>query len=304
MGGRMSLRESKFREPAERGRRDPLHGCKGRGGPTVAELQPTNQKPETRNQKDHQRTSHAVVSTRTVTSIRCGLALPKVATRVNQSDDVLPLSAIAAAGDGRARLQKKYRRIAPWYDILDLPLEVGRYRKMRAAVFDRLSDAKRLLDCGAGTGRNANHYPPYASVVAFDLSAEMITRARSRLSSSTPIVQADAVRLPFASHTFDAAAATFLFCVLPEELQVEAIHEICRVLKVGGRLVLLEYVLSRRPLRRAWMKMWSPWVELAYGASFTRNTSEHLRRAGVEIEQRRFLYADAIEMIVATPPRF
>jgi ubiquinone/menaquinone biosynthesis C-methylase UbiE len=186
--------------------------------------------------------------------------------------------------------------------MLDLPLEYGRYRKMRAAVFRHVRDAKRLLDCGAGTGRNANHYPPQSSVVAFDLSAEMLSRARSRLNGNTAIVQADVVQLPFASRTFDAAAATFLFCVLPDEFQVGAIREICRVLKPGGRLVLLEYVLSRHRLRRAWMRLWSPWIELAYGASFTRNTGEHLRRAGVEIEQRRFLHADAIEMIVARPP--
>jgi ubiquinone/menaquinone biosynthesis C-methylase UbiE len=221
---------------------------------------------------------------------------------VNQAGDVLPLSPIIATSGDRDRLKKRYRRIARWYDLLDLPLELGRYRRMRRAVFHCVRDSKNLLDCGTGTGRNANYYPPRANVVAFDVSAEMIARARSRLSSSTAIVLADAVQLPFASHTFDAATATFLFCVLPDELQTEAIREVCRVLKPRGRLVLLDYVLSRRPLRRAWMKLWSPWVDLAYGASFTRNTGEHLRHAGVEIEQRRFLHADAIEMIVGTAP--
>jgi len=47
------------------------------------------------------------------------------------------------------------------------------------------------------------------------------------------------------------------------------------------------------------MKLWSGWIDLAYGASFTRRTAEHLRRAGIAIEQRTFLHADTIEMIVA-----
>jgi ubiquinone/menaquinone biosynthesis C-methylase UbiE len=222
-------------------------------------------------------------------------------------DEAPPLSSIirvnnARATDARVRLQRTYRRIAPWYDLLDLPLEYLRYRRMRAAVFRRVSTARDLLDCGAGTGRNAAFYPRQARVIAFDLSMEMLRQASMRMSRGTAMVQADALQLPFASRTFDAVAATFLFCVLPDDLQPTAINEICRVLKHGGRLVLLEYVLSPHPLRRRWMKLWSGWVEFAYGASFTRRTGEHLRNAGVEIEQRSFLHADTIELIVGRRP--
>lgn len=218
---------------------------------------------------------------------------------MSYEDEAPSLGCVTGMSDARDRLQRTYRRIAPWYDLLDLRLEYGRYRRMRAAVFRRVRDAKLLLDCGAGTGRNEAFYPREARVIAFDLSMEMLQRARMRMKHGTPIVQADAMQLPFASQTFDAAAATFLFCVLPNELQAGAIKEICRVLKPGGRLVLLEYVLSRHPLRRAWMKLWSGWIDLAYGASFTRGTDEYLRRAGIAIEHREFLHADTIEMIVA-----
>ncbi|MDP9361675.1 MAG: methyltransferase domain-containing protein [Acidobacteriota bacterium] len=218
---------------------------------------------------------------------------------MSYEDEAPSLSSVTSKGDARDRLQRTYRRIAPWYDLLDLPLEYVRYRRMRAAVFRCVRDAKCLLDCGAGTGRNEPFYPSDARVIPFDLSMEMLQCARLRMKHGTPIVQADAMQLPFASQTFDAAVATFLFCVLPNELQACAIKEICRVLKPGGRLVLLEYVLSRHLLRRGWMKLWSGWIDLAYGASFTRGTAEHLRRTGITIEQRTFLHADTIEMIVA-----
>jgi ubiquinone/menaquinone biosynthesis C-methylase UbiE len=200
--------------------------------------------------------------------------------------------------DPRRSLQRKYARIAPWYDLLDLMLEYRRYRALRAASFAVLRGCGRILDCGAGTGRNAAYYPDGARVVAFDLSLPMIVRGRRRLSG-VPIVQADVTRLPFAGSSFDAAAATFLFCVLPDELQQSALAEIARVVEPGGSIVLLDYVLSRNPIRRKWMNLWRPWIAFAYDASFTRGVAERVERAGLRIEERRFLHSDSIELIVA-----
>jgi len=196
-------------------------------------------------------------------------------------------------------LQRKYARIAPWYDLLDVVLEHARYRRLRTAVFDRVREGSRVLDCGAGTGRNVPYYPEGVAVTAFDLSLPMMVRGRPRFDG-VPIVQADVIRLPFADHSFDGAAATFLFCVLPEELQQRALEEIARVLRPGGRLVLLEYVLSSHPIRRRWMKLWGPWIAFAYGASFTRRTAEHVAKAGLRIEERCYVHSDMIEVIVAT----
>lgn len=202
----------------------------------------------------------------------------------------------------RRLLERTYARIAPWYDVLDLALEHVRYRTLRAAVFARMRGCARILDCGAGTGRNVAHYPENSGVTAFDLSLPMILRGRQR-PAGVPVVQADAGRLPFADRSFDAAAATFLFCVLPDEVQQQALGEIARVLEPGGRIVLLDYVLSANPIRRRWMQLWGPWVAFAYGASFTRRTAEHVAHAGLQIEERRFLHSDTIELIVAKTPQ-
>src|ERR1051325_5418874 len=52
----------------------------------------------------------------------------------------------------------RYQRIAPFYDVLDLPFERRRYRALRPLLFRGL--AGRLLDAGIGTGRNCEFYPP------------------------------------------------------------------------------------------------------------------------------------------------
>jgi hypothetical protein len=52
---------------------------------------------------------------------------------------------------------ERYQRIAPLYDLLDLPFEFWRYRRIRPLLFEGLSG--RILDAGVGTGRNFPFYP-------------------------------------------------------------------------------------------------------------------------------------------------
>ena len=53
----------------------------------------------------------------------------------------------------------RYQRIAPVYDLLELPFEYGRYRQIRRLLFQGLSGG--VLDAGVGTGRNFPFYPRY-----------------------------------------------------------------------------------------------------------------------------------------------
>src|SRR5215467_1786505 len=104
---------------------------------------------------------------------------------------------------------ERYERIAPFYDLLDLPFEYGRYRRIRPLLFEGLSG--RLLDAGVGTGRNFPFYPRRSNVVGIDLSPAMLARASRRASSSPALIelaQMDVTRLDFADASFDAAVAT------------------------------------------------------------------------------------------------
>jgi ubiquinone/menaquinone biosynthesis C-methylase UbiE len=194
----------------------------------------------------------------------------------------------------------RYQRIAPLYELLDFPFEHGRYRHIRPQLFEELSG--RILDAGVGTGRNIAYYPRDASVVGIDLSPAMLARAERRAQRIGRIVdlrQMDVTRLDLPDQSFDAAVASFLFCVLPNDLQVTALLEIERVLKPRATLRLLEYVRPTGTLRSFIARLWEPWMAWAYGAGFDRRTEEHMIEAGLEILDTRFVVDDLIKVISA-----
>jgi len=194
----------------------------------------------------------------------------------------------------------RYQRIAWAYDLLDLPFEYGRYRKIRPQMFRGLSG--RILDAGVGTGRNFPFYPPDCEVVGIDLSPAMLARAehrRSTAATSIELRQMDVTRLDFPDRSFDAAVATFLFCTLPDELQVAAMRELGRVVKPGGIIRCLEYTFPSGGLRRTMTRLWEPWVYWAYGATFHRQTERHAPEAGLQLFESRFVYDELIKLLGA-----
>jgi SAM-dependent methyltransferase len=87
---------------------------------------------------------------------------------------------------------QRYQRIAPLYDLLDLPFESRRYRTLRPSLFQGLTG--RLLDAGVGTGRNFSFYPAGSSVVGVDISPAMLARAelrRGQLGTAIELKQRD-----------------------------------------------------------------------------------------------------------------
>jgi ubiquinone/menaquinone biosynthesis C-methylase UbiE len=127
------------------------------------------------------------------------------------------------------------------YDLLDLPFERRRYRAIRPLLFHGM--AGRLLDAGIGTGRNCDFYPPAAIASGTDTSPAMLAKACNRcptLAASGRLYEMDVTALEFPTGSFDTAVATFLFCVLPDQLQVPAFRELGRVVKPRGVIRLLE----------------------------------------------------------------
>jgi ubiquinone/menaquinone biosynthesis C-methylase UbiE len=194
----------------------------------------------------------------------------------------------------------RYQRIAPFYDLLDLPFEQRRYRALRPLMFQNLGG--QLLDAGIGTGRNCAFYPPDAVVSGIDTSPAMLERAHRRcptVAAGGRLYQMDVTDLKFPTGSFDAAVATFLFCVLPNDLQVQALRELGRVVKAGGLIRLLEYVRPRGRTRRIMSTIWQPWIMWAYGASFDRHTEKHVPEAGLELVESRYVVDDLVKMITA-----
>ncbi len=197
----------------------------------------------------------------------------------------------------------RYQRIAPWYDLLDLPFEYGRYRKLRPQLFRGLWG--RVLDAGVGTGRNIPFYPPGAEVLGIDISPAMLARAarrRARSPETIDLRQMDVTRLELPDASFDFAVATFLFCVLPAGQQLPALRELGRVVKPGGVIRLLEYVRPNGAVKRFVARLWEPWVASAFGANFDRRTEDHIPDAGLKLAGARFVVPDLIKLIEARVP--
>ena len=197
----------------------------------------------------------------------------------------------------------RYQRIAPFYDLLDLPFERRRYRALRPLLFRGL--AGQLLDAGIGTGRNCEFYPPAATVSGIDTSPAMLARAYDRcptLAAGGRLYQMDVTALEFPTGSFDGAVATFLFCVLPDDQQVPALRELGRVVKPGGLIRLLEYVRPRGTFRRILSRIWQPWIAWAYGASFDRHTERCIPDAGLELVESRYVVDDLVKLLTARRP--
>lgn len=193
----------------------------------------------------------------------------------------------------------RYQRIATIYDLLDLPFEYGRYRALRRQLFDGLQG--RILDAGVGTGRNFPFYPRNAEVMGIDISPAMLRRAKRRRSrspaQSIELRQMDVTHMALPDRAFDAAVTSFLFCVLPDELQIPALRELHRVVRPGGVVRLMEYVRPQSRIRHLITRLWDPWIAWAYGASFDRQTEMHIRNAGLKVSMTRFVVTDLIKLI-------
>jgi ubiquinone/menaquinone biosynthesis C-methylase UbiE len=129
-------------------------------------------------------------------------------------------------------------------------------------------------------------------------------RRRDRSRASIELKRMDVTRLDWPAGSFDAAVATFLFCVLPDESQVGALRELSRVVKPGGSIRLLEYVRPHGKLRRMMARFWEPWMRWAYGAGFDRQTEKHIFEAGLDLVEARYVVDDLIKLISARPSRW
>ena len=198
----------------------------------------------------------------------------------------------------------RYQRIAPFYDILDFPFETRRYRVLRPLLFQGLSG--QLLDAGIGTGRNCAFYPPEATVSGIDVSPAMLAIARRRcpiLSAAGRLHRMDVTELDFPAGTFDAAVATFLFCVLPDRSQVPGLRELGRVVKPGGQIRLWNTFARAAPCDGYYPRLGNHGSSWAYGASFDRETEKHIPEAGLELIESRYVVDDLVKLLVARSPQ-
>jgi phosphatidylethanolamine/phosphatidyl-N-methylethanolamine N-methyltransferase len=134
-----------------------------------------------------------------------------------------------------------YQRLAPVYDLIyGVTLAHGRRQAMARLAPQR---GESILEIGVGTGLSAVEYPPDCRVVAIDVSAPMLERARVRLARRAvrhvTLCRMDAAQLAFRDGRFDAIYAPYVMNVVADPVRVA--HEMLRVCRPCGRLVFLNH---------------------------------------------------------------
>ena len=145
---------------------------------------------------------------------------------------------------------------APVYDLLaplmTFGLERGYRRRARALL--QLQGNEQVLDVGCGTGTLSREIarqlePQNSKVVGVDAAAAMIKVAR-RKGASLPNLEFDAAlaeQLPYADGSFDCAVSTFFFHHIEFALKRQALAELRRTVKPGGRIVIVDVDVPSNP---------------------------------------------------------
>ena len=211
-------------------------------------------------------------------------------------------------------VREMFNRIAPRYDRMNRIMSAGldgRWRRAAAAAAD-VAAGDRVLDCCTGTGdlavELAHRTGPTGRVVALDFAEDMLDRARPKVADlPVDLVQGDALALPFADDEF--AAATAAFGVRNFSDLDQGLRELARVVRPGGRVVILEITTPKRlrPLILTWFERVVPRLGRLVGkdasayaylpASVRRfpdptGLADRLRAAGLdEVEWRTYMGA-------------
>jgi demethylmenaquinone methyltransferase/2-methoxy-6-polyprenyl-1,4-benzoquinol methylase len=165
------------------------------------------------------------------------------------------------AGEVRAM----FDRIAGVYDLLNGAMTAGLHHRWRARAVDlaRVSPGSRVLDVATGTGdlalELASRVAPGGEVVGADFAEGMLDRARAKAERHPGAVRprfewADATALPYPDDSFDAA--TVGFGVRNFEDLPRGLAEMARVVRPGGRVVVLEITTPTRPPLSLFYRLW------------------------------------------------
>ncbi len=179
--------------------------------------------------------------------------------------------------------QKRYDRQASLFDFMEAPIEFIAFKPLRKRLWSEIH-GERLLEVGVGTGKNLGYHPEGIQSIAIDLSPRMLERAARRAERSArhvDLILADAQRLPFRDGVFDAAAATFVFCSVPDP--VLGLGEVNRVVREDGQVHLLEHVRAGNSIIGRIMDLLNPLAVRLSGANINRDTVSNVAVSGIRI---------------------
>jgi demethylmenaquinone methyltransferase / 2-methoxy-6-polyprenyl-1,4-benzoquinol methylase len=157
------------------------------------------------------------------------------------------------------RVRGVFDSVAPRYDLMNDLMSFGLHRAWKAytVMVANVQPGQQVLDIAGGTGDLARAFArkagPTGTVLHTDINEAMLRNGRDRLLDAgvvLPTLVCDAERLPFASGRFDLVSVAFGLRNMTHK--DAALAEMQRVLKPGGKLLVLEFSRVARPLQRAY----------------------------------------------------
>ena len=170
--------------------------------------------------------------------------------------------------------------------MLNLVMTTKAIREQRQHCLEHVSGD--VLEIGFGSGLNLPYYPPTVTkVVGVDPSHTAATLARKRIAASpfnVEFVGLSAEKIPVADASFDSVVTTFTLCTIPDV--DNALREMRRALKPGGRLYFVEHGRAIDPAVERWqLRLNGIQQKLFGGCHLDRRISQMISDAGFEIER-------------------
>jgi ubiquinone/menaquinone biosynthesis C-methylase UbiE len=200
-----------------------------------------------------------------------------------------------------ARQKRVWDKNAPGYDKQIAFFEKNWFSGGRQWLGERASG--QVLEVAIGTGRDLPHYPADVTITGIELSPAMLAIARQRatdLGREADLREGDAEQLPFDDASFDTVVCALGLCTIPT--QVAALGEMRRVLRPGGRLLLLDHIGSTWPPVYAAQWLLERFTIRTAGEHFTRRQLPLVHAAGFQVVETERLRAGTVERIHAVKP--
>ena len=160
-----------------------------------------------------------------------------------------------------------------------------------------------VLEVAVGTGRNLPFYPEGTRLTGVDWSPAMLGIARRRaagLGREADLRQGDAQALDFPDSSFDTVLCALGLCAIPDDRR--AVTEMARVLRPGGRLLLVDHVAASAAALRAVQWLYERITIPLAGEHFRRRPLTYVRELGLEVEEAERFKLGIVERVCARKP--